>query len=35
MPHRDVSFVHRSLYYRVTDAGQDTDSYREFADGPS
>ncbi|MEV0151203.1 MULTISPECIES: alpha/beta hydrolase fold domain-containing protein [unclassified Nonomuraea] len=22
------------MYYPVTDAGQDTDSYREFADGP-
>ncbi|MFF0143214.1 alpha/beta hydrolase [Streptomyces sp. NPDC005227] len=30
----DVSFVHQSLYYPVTDAGQDTNTYREFADGP-
>ncbi|BBY29181.1 alpha/beta hydrolase [Mycolicibacterium sediminis] len=30
----DVAFVHQSLYYPVTDAGQDTVSYREFTDGP-
>jgi len=30
----DVTFVHQSMYYPVTDAGQDTGSYREFADGP-
>jgi acetyl esterase/lipase len=30
----DVTFVHQSLYYPVTDAGQNTTSYREFADGP-
>jgi acetyl esterase len=30
----DVTFVHQSMYYPVTDAAQDTDSYREFAQGP-
>jgi acetyl esterase len=30
----DVTLRHQSLYYPVTDAGQDTGSYREFADGP-
>jgi acetyl esterase len=30
----DVSFVHQSLYYPVTDATQGSESYREFADGP-
>ncbi|MFJ5263281.1 alpha/beta hydrolase [Streptomyces sp. NPDC088387] len=30
----DVTFVHQSLYYPVTDAGQDTGSYRQFANGP-
>lgn len=30
----DVTFVHQSLYYPVTDAAQNTASYRDFADGP-
>jgi acetyl esterase/lipase len=30
----DVHFVQQSMYYPVTDAAQDTDSYREFKDGP-
>lgn len=30
----DVTFLHQSLYYPVTDAGQDTESYRLFAHGP-
>lgn len=30
----DVTFVHQSLYYPVTDAAQSTASYREFAHGP-
>ena len=30
----DVTFVHQSMYYPVTDAAQNTSSYREFAEGP-
>lgn len=30
----DVTFCHQSLYYPVTDAARDTESYRLFADGP-
>jgi acetyl esterase len=30
----DVTFVHAGMYYPVTDAAMDTDSYNEFADGP-
>ncbi|WP_448616465.1 alpha/beta hydrolase [Modestobacter sp. URMC 112] len=29
----DVTFVHQSMYYPVTDAAMDTDSYRQFATG--
>jgi acetyl esterase/lipase len=30
----DVKFVHAGMYYPVTDAAMDTNSYDEFADGP-
>jgi acetyl esterase/lipase len=30
----DVRFVHQSMYYPVTDAAQNTTSYKDFADGP-
>jgi acetyl esterase len=30
----DVTFCHQSMYYPVTDAAQDTETYREFAEGP-
>jgi acetyl esterase len=30
----DVHFVQQSMFYPVTDAAQDTDSYREFTHGP-
>ena len=29
----DVRFVHQSMYYPVTDAGMDTGSYDQFAEG--
>src|SRR5947209_1114081 len=29
----DVSFVHQSMYYPVTDAAMDTGSYEQFAEG--
>jgi acetyl esterase len=29
----DVRFVHHSMYYPVTDAGMNTDSYEQFAEG--
>ena len=30
---RDVRFVHQSMFYPVTDAGMDTGSYDQFAEG--
>jgi acetyl esterase len=30
----DVRFVHAGMYYPVTDAAMDTETYDEFADGP-
>jgi acetyl esterase len=30
----DIRFLQQSLYYPVTDAGMDTDTYRTFKDGP-
>jgi acetyl esterase len=30
----DVEFIHAQMYYPVTDAAMDTNSYDEFADGP-
>jgi len=30
----DVTFIHQSMYYPVTDAAQNTASYVEFAEGP-
>ncbi|MGW5655028.1 hypothetical protein [Streptomyces humi] len=30
----DVTFIHESMLYPVTDAAQDTDDYREFAEEP-
>ena len=30
----DLHIVHQSLYYPITDAGEETESYRQFYDGP-